>query len=124
MPWRNRNGSTRNSPRPIHSPSSRPPRQILLLASAFFKKGENAAAATVNLHRHKQACRLRHEVLSQHWAASVMACNKNRGNQVEHIMPVKLLPQQGKYVWVKASFAVLHYNPIGGTKDHLHGRRQ
>lgn len=39
-------------------------------------------------------------------------------------MPVRLVPQQGKYVRVKASFAVLHYNPIGGTKDYLHGIRQ
>ena len=39
-------------------------------------------------------------------------------------MPVRLVPQQGKYVWVKASLAVLHYNPIGGTKDYLHVSRQ
>ena len=41
-----------SSPRPIHRPSSKPPRHILLLASAFLRKGEKAAAATANLHRH------------------------------------------------------------------------
>ena len=61
------NRSTNDSPRPIHSPSSRPPRQIFLLASAFLKKGEKAAAATVNLHSHKHMCRLWHEALNQHW---------------------------------------------------------
>ncbi len=66
-----------DSPRPIHSPSSSPPRQIFLLASAFFRKGENAAAATVNLHRHKHTCRHWHEVSSQHWAESM--CGKQQG---------------------------------------------
>ena len=39
----------RYSPRAIQKPSSTPPRQIRLLAMAFFKNGENASAATVNL---------------------------------------------------------------------------
>lgn len=47
----------RDSPRPIHRPSSSPPRHIFLLARAFFRKGEKAAAATANLRGRVQECR-------------------------------------------------------------------
>ncbi len=45
------------SPKAIQKPSSRPPLRMSLEESAFFRKGENAAAATVNLFRQPPSIR-------------------------------------------------------------------
>ena len=130
-----------SSPRPIHRPSSKPPRHILLLASAFLRKGEKAAAATANLHRHinkdqhicfqllqaQPLCTGESWMVTAHLRTEVapmatLAVDKKafmKAGQLDCRCAGEA-PQEREDVGVEAAFTVLDYYPIRGAEDHLH----